>query len=76
MKKKIQHQEDIDVSEIINTRCPITGNDIDPGELTSNCVRTHEGQLIGFCCPDCVLEWDELSQDEKNDRLSDIMEEE
>lgn len=32
----------------INTKCPISGKDIDPARTT-----VHEGQLVAFCCDQC-----------------------
>lgn len=47
-------------AEIINTKCPIMGGDIDP-EL----VKDWNGKKVAFCCPPCLEEWDELTDEEK-----------
>jgi len=75
MKKREHQEEEMDFQDlVINTRCPITGNDFDPVELSASRIRRYKGQVIGFCSPDCPAEWDELSDEEKEDRLSDAME--
>lgn len=33
----------------VNTKCPVSGEDIDPAVTT-----THEGKTIAFCCKDCI----------------------
>jgi len=33
----------------VNTKCPVTGEDIDPKFTT-----VYDGKVIGFCCEDCI----------------------
>jgi YHS domain-containing protein len=35
---------------IVNKKCPISGDDVDPKGKTV----TYKGKTIGFCCDDCV----------------------
>ena len=35
---------------IVNKKCPITGEDIDPKGKTV----TYQGKRVGFCCDDCI----------------------
>lgn len=35
---------------IVNKKCPITGEDIDPKGKTV----TYKGKRVGFCCDDCI----------------------
>lgn len=50
---------------LANTVCPIMGGDVNE-ELTTN----WNGKTIGFCCKECLPEWDKLSDDEKSDKLA------
>ena len=50
---------------LANTVCPIMGEDVNK-ELTT----TWNGKTIGFCCAECLPEWDKLSDDEKTDKLA------
>jgi YHS domain-containing protein len=36
-------------SKPVNTKCPVTGEDIDP-----KMTVVYEGKTIAFCCDDCV----------------------
>jgi hypothetical protein len=75
MGKKGQHAS-IDYSqEVMNTRCPVTGVVFEATELTEGRVRRFKGQLIGFCSPDCVTEWDQMADEDKEDALAEAMEE-
>lgn len=60
--------------EVDNLRCPMTGVTIDQGEVPEERVRHYKGYKIGFCCPECPGEWDGLDEDEKDDRLEEVME--
>lgn len=50
---------------VINTVCPIMG-----GEATAEVAVSWQGKKIGFCCPPCIEEWNELSDSEKTEKLS------
>lgn len=52
-------------TSIINTVCPIMG-----GEATAEVAVSWQGKRIGFCCPPCIEEWNELSDSEKTEKLS------
>ena len=49
-----------------NTVCPLMGGDVtsDGGTAEWN------GKLIGFCCPECVPEWEKLPEEEKAKKLA------
>ncbi len=50
----------------VNAHCPIMG-----GEVTDDGGRTDwKGKTIGFCCPGCIDEWNELSEDDKEAKLT------
>jgi len=38
----------------VNTVCPVSGTAVDPAHTV-----THDGKLIGFCCPNCVAKFNE-----------------
>lgn len=46
--------------DIINKKCPITGEDIDP-KVTVD----FNGKKVAFCCKDCIDKWNKLSADQK-----------
>ena len=35
---------------IVNKKCPISGEDVDPKGKTV----TYKGKTVGFCCDDCI----------------------
>jgi len=50
----------------VNAHCPIMG-----GEVTDDGGRTDwNGKTIGFCCPGCIDEWKELTEEEKESKLT------
>jgi hypothetical protein len=57
-------------SEIVNTHCPIMGAEVDPADLDPSMVKEWNGKKVGFCCPPCLEEWDELTDVEKAEKLS------
>lgn len=57
---------------IVNSRCPIMGNKIDPDEVPANLYRRFDGQGVGFCCAGCPSAWDKLSDEKKAEKLADV----
>lgn len=55
--------------QVVNAKCPIMGGDISAPDLTAELVKDWNGQKVGFCCPPCLEEWDELSDEQKAERL-------
>jgi hypothetical protein len=53
------------LSETINTTCPIMG-----GEVSPEIVVSWNNKKVGFCCPPCIEQWNELSDDEKTAKLT------
>ena len=35
---------------IVNKKCPISGDDVDPKVKTAN----YKGKTVGFCCEECI----------------------
>ncbi|MFO0998894.1 MAG: hypothetical protein U0936_01015 [Planctomycetaceae bacterium] len=57
-------------SEFVNTVCPIMGNQIEPKEVEASLVKDFNGKKVAFCCPPCLEEWDELTDAEKSEKLT------
>jgi len=57
-------------TEIVNTKCPIMGHDVDPADLDPTLVKDWNGKKVGFCCPPCLEEWDELTEAEKAEKIA------
>jgi len=55
---------------VINSKCPIMGNPIDPADVPGELTRQWKGVKVGFCCPACLGAWDKLSDDEKLAKLT------
>lgn len=55
-------------TDFVNTKCPIMGNAIDTEDPAM--VREWDGKKVGFCCPPCLEEWDELTDAEKAEKLA------
>ena len=53
----------------INRMCPSMDERVDPDAAT---VR-YKGHTIGFCCGDCVPEWNDLSAAKKDERLKNML---
>ena len=56
-------------SATINRKCPIMG---DPVDAEAPTVR-YKGRTIGFCCGDCVPEWNGLSAAKKDQHLKKML---
>ena len=55
---------------VINTVCPIAGDDFESKERQANLVRTVDGKNIGFCCDHCTTKFDKMSDDKKKAALA------
>ena len=54
------------VAAPVNANCPIMG-----GKVTEDGGRVDwNGQTVGFCCPECIPEWNELTDEEKATKLA------
>ncbi len=59
----------IAAAEIVNSTCPIMGNAVEARDLDPSLVKEWNGKKVGFCCPPCLEEWDELTDSEKAAKL-------
>ena len=66
-------EENIEKMPCVNARCPISGKDIDMMNRPKDCTRVYKGTKVGFCCPNCPLEWDKLTDAEKEAKLKASM---
>ena len=53
-------------TEQTNTHCPIMGGKID-GKTSTD----WNGKTVGFCCPPCVDEWAEMTDEERQEALDE-----
>ena len=57
-------EEEVEEVRVLNTRCPISGEDADPGETVD-----FKGTKVAFCCPKCVKAWNKMSDADKTTKL-------
>jgi|KBSSwiStaDraftv2_1062776.scaffolds.fasta_scaffold200134_3 hypothetical protein len=51
---------------VVNTICPIAGDDFARHEMPADLTREWKGTKIGFCCEHCVPKFDKLTTAEKD----------
>jgi hypothetical protein len=59
--------------QVVNSFSPITYNRIDPNNVPPEYMRTYKGQIVGFCCANCVVQWDRLTDEQRQERLDKAM---
>ncbi len=62
------------VADFANVRCPIMNSPIDPDQVTSDLTREFNGETVAFCCGGCPSQWDQLSEEEKAEKLDAVRE--
>lgn len=62
-----------DEDKVVNARCPIMGNKLDRDNVPENLTREWNGKKVGFCCAACPPKWDNLSDEEKQQKLDAAM---
>ena len=50
---------------VVNTICPLSGEDFDSKDRSTEVVSTYNGENIGFCCPGCVKKFDKMTDAKK-----------
>ena len=60
---------DMGKGKIVNARCPIMGTKLNPSKIPPSLTRTYNGKKIGFCCASCPSAWDQLSAQQKQEKL-------
>jgi hypothetical protein len=56
--------------KVVNVTCPIMGTTIDPANVPDGLIREYKGQKVGFCCGACPGAWDQLTDAEKDAKLT------
>lgn len=64
--------EETQAKQAVNACCPMDEEEIDPADLSPEQTRTFKGQTVGFCCDECAKAWDDLEDDERQDKLDDV----
>jgi hypothetical protein len=59
-----------DTVSVVNARCPIMGNRIDPNSVPKELTVEWQGKTVGFCCAACPPQWKDLSDEEKQQKLT------
>lgn len=62
----------VGVKSVSNEYCPITGNRIDPRNVSASLTREFRGQRLGFCVAASPDLWDKLSEAERETRLESV----
>ena len=60
-----EHEPGKAAAASVNSKCPMMGDPVDP-EVTVS----YAGKNVGFCCSDCIGEWNKLGDAEKATRLA------
>jgi hypothetical protein len=66
-------EENVEKMPCVNNKCPISGKEIDMMNRPKDCTRIYKGMKVGFCCTNCPLEWDKLTDTEKDAKLKAVM---
>ncbi|MDY7011970.1 MAG: hypothetical protein SVV80_14665 [Planctomycetota bacterium] len=73
-EKSIDGAETQKTAEFVNVRCPIMGTPIDPAKVPDNLTREYKGKKVAFCCAGCPVEWDKLTDAERDAKLAKSIE--
>jgi hypothetical protein len=66
-------KDNIDKMPCVNGKCPISGKEFDKMDVPADHTRMYKGMKIGFCCSNCPIAWDKLTDEEKDAKLKEIM---
>jgi hypothetical protein len=50
---------------LVNAVCPMMG-----GKAKTTVTANWNGKTVGFCCPECIPEWEQLTGEEKASKLT------
>ena len=56
----------------VNSHCPIMGSPIDVSKVAENLMRDYKGRKIAFCCAECPIVWDSLTNAQKKFKLPSV----
>jgi hypothetical protein len=57
-------------SPYVNSVCPIMGNEIEVDKVAAESTRDWNGKKVAFCCPPCLEEWDDMTEEEKTKAIA------
>ena len=57
----------------VNVRCPMMGSPIHPDKVTPQLTREFKGKKVAFCCGNCPKMWDQLTDAQKEQKLSQAL---
>ena len=60
-------------AKVVNSICPMMGNEFDPTAVPDNLIREFDGRKVGFCCAGCPEAWDKLPREAKAAKLQAVM---
>jgi len=66
-------KENVEKMPCVNGKCPISGKEFDKMNAPADNTRLYKGMKIGFCCSNCPVAWDKLTDEEKDAKLKDVM---
>ncbi len=58
---------------VVNTVCPIGGDDFETKDRPASLARTVNGQNVGFCCDHCTAKFDKMDDAGKANVLKTAM---
>lgn len=58
---------------VVNNRCPIMGNKIDPAKVPADLIVDFGGKKVGFCCAGCPAAWNKLDDAKKKEALDKVL---
>ena len=58
---------------VVNDRCPIMGNKIDPAKVPADLIVDFGGKKVGFCCAGCPAAWNKLDDAKKKEALDKVL---
>lgn len=59
-------------ADFVNVRCPIRNMPIDLAKVPGSLTREYKGKKVAFCCANCPVAWDKLSDAEKGAKLAKV----
>jgi hypothetical protein len=73
MQKMMKQAPPTAPAGVVNARCPVKGNKINPANVPAELTREFKGQKVGFCCAGCPEKWDKMTDAEKEKALAGSM---
>lgn len=71
-KKQATPPEPVASVGVVNSQCPIMPANAVDKDVSGGLVRTFKGQKVGFCCGECPLKWDKLTDEQRTQKLANV----